>query len=85
LGANTLFDYTGDIRKAIYTTNAIESLNITLRKVLAEYKDHDRLDAKSVLGQVGEISALFIDFQQYFIPAKYSSMMNLPKLKTTEW
>lgn len=29
-----LFDYPGDIRKAIYTTNAIESLNMTLRKVI---------------------------------------------------
>ena len=31
---NTLFGYTKDIRKAIYTTNAIESLNMTLRKVV---------------------------------------------------
>lgn len=31
---NTLFGYTEDIRKAIYTTNAIESLNMTLRKVM---------------------------------------------------
>jgi len=29
-----LFDYPADIRKAIYTTNAIESLNMTLRKVI---------------------------------------------------
>lgn len=28
------FDYPNDIRKAIYTTNAIESLNMTLRKVI---------------------------------------------------
>lgn len=28
------FDYPEDIRKAIYTTNAIESLNMTLRKVI---------------------------------------------------
>jgi putative transposase len=28
------FDYPADIRKAIYTTNAIESLNMTLRKVI---------------------------------------------------
>ena len=28
------FDYPHDIRKAIYTTNAIESLNMTLRKVI---------------------------------------------------
>jgi putative transposase len=28
------FAYPGDIRKAIYTTNAIESLNMTLRKVI---------------------------------------------------
>lgn len=31
---NTLFGYTKDIRKAIYTANAIESLNMTLRKVM---------------------------------------------------
>lgn len=31
---NTLFGYTPDIRKVIYTTNAIESLNMTLRKVM---------------------------------------------------
>lgn len=31
---NTLFGYIKDIRKAIYTTNAIESLNMTLRKVI---------------------------------------------------
>ena len=29
----TFFDYPKDIRRAIYTTNAIESLNMTLRKV----------------------------------------------------
>jgi len=28
------FSYPADIRKAIYTTNAIESLNMTLRKVI---------------------------------------------------
>ena len=31
---NTLFSYTSEIRKVIYTTNAIESLNMTLRKVI---------------------------------------------------
>jgi putative transposase len=30
----TFFAYPGDIRKAIYTTNAIESMNMTLRKVI---------------------------------------------------
>ncbi len=29
---NTLFDYPADIRKVIYTTNAIESLNSVIRK-----------------------------------------------------
>jgi len=29
-----LFDYPKDIRKAIYTTNAIESINMSLRKVI---------------------------------------------------
>lgn len=31
---NTLFGYNKDIRRAIYTTNVIESLNMTLRKVI---------------------------------------------------
>jgi len=30
----TYFAYPGDIRKAIYTTNAIESLNMSLRKII---------------------------------------------------
>jgi len=30
----TFFAYPGDIRKAIYTTNAIESLNMSLRKII---------------------------------------------------
>ncbi len=30
----TLFDYPAEIRKAIYTTNAIESLNMSLRKII---------------------------------------------------
>ena len=33
-----LFDYPADIRRAIYTTNAIESLNHTMRKVLKNRK-----------------------------------------------
>jgi transposase-like protein len=35
---NTLFDFPEDIRKAIYTTNAIESLNSVIRKVLKKRK-----------------------------------------------
>lgn len=35
---NTLFDYPPDIRKAIYTTNAIESLNSVIRKALKKRK-----------------------------------------------
>ena len=31
---NTFFQYPADIRKAIYTTNAIESLNSVIRKVI---------------------------------------------------
>ncbi|MDE3964590.1 IS256 family transposase [Glaesserella parasuis] len=30
----TFFDYPADIRKAIYTTNAVESLNIVIRRVI---------------------------------------------------
>ena len=32
----TFFSYTKDIRKAIYTTNAIDSLNMSLRKVIMD-------------------------------------------------
>lgn len=35
---NTLFGYPEDIRKAIYTTNAIESLNSVIRKVIKKRK-----------------------------------------------
>ena len=34
----TLFDYPDDIRKAIYTTNAIESLNSVIRKAIKKRK-----------------------------------------------
>lgn len=34
----TFFDFPADIRKAIYTTNAIESMNMTLRKVLRNHR-----------------------------------------------
>ena len=35
---NTIFNYPADIRKAIYTTNAIESLNSVIRKALKKRK-----------------------------------------------
>ena len=35
---NTLFSYPRDIRKAIYTTNAIESLNSVIRKAVNKRK-----------------------------------------------
>jgi putative transposase len=35
---NTLFLYPQDIRKAIYTTNAVESLNSVIRKALKKRK-----------------------------------------------
>lgn len=35
---NTLFNYPEDIRKAIYTTNAIESLNSVIRKIIKKRK-----------------------------------------------
>jgi len=35
---NTLFKYPDDIRKPIYTTNAIESLNSVIRKVIKKRK-----------------------------------------------
>ena len=38
MNLNTLFRYPQDIRKAIYTTNAIESLNSVIRKVIKKRK-----------------------------------------------
>ncbi len=35
---STLFNYPEDIRKAIYTTNAIESLNSVIRKAIKKRK-----------------------------------------------
>ena len=35
---NTLFNYPEEIRKAIYTTNAIESLNSVIRKAIKKRK-----------------------------------------------
>ena len=35
---NTLFNYPQDIRRAIYTTNAIESLNSVIRKAIKKRK-----------------------------------------------
>ncbi len=35
---NTLFEYPPEIRKAIYTTNAIESLNSVIRKATKKRK-----------------------------------------------
>lgn len=35
---NTLFNYPEDIRRAIYTTNAIESLNCVIRKAIKKRK-----------------------------------------------
>jgi len=46
----TLFDYPFDIRKAIYTTNAIESLNSVIRKATQKRKifPHDNSAMKVV-------------------------------------
>ncbi len=38
LNVNTLFGYPKDIRRAIYTTNAIESLNSVIRKAITKRK-----------------------------------------------
>lgn len=42
---NTLFSYPEDIRKAIYTTNAIESLNSVIRKAIKKRKLFPNEDA----------------------------------------
>ena len=46
----TLFDYPEDIRKVIYTTNAIESLNSVIRKAVKNRKvfPHDQAALKVV-------------------------------------
>jgi len=47
---NTLFSYPEDIRKAIYTTNAIESLNSVIRKAIKKRKLFPKDDsAKKVI------------------------------------
>ncbi len=48
---STLFNYPEDIRKAIYTTNAIESLNSVIRKAIKRRKlfPHDDLAKKGRL------------------------------------
>jgi transposase-like protein len=38
IAKQSLFNYPGDIRKAIYTTNAIESLNSVIRKATKKRK-----------------------------------------------
>jgi len=43
ISRNTLFDYPEDIRKAIYTTNAIESVNSVIRKVIKKRKLFHRM------------------------------------------
>ena len=47
---NTLFNYPPEIRKAIYTTNAIESLNSVIRKAIKKRKlfPHDDAAKKVV-------------------------------------
>lgn len=40
---NTLFSYPPDIRKAIYTTNAIESLNCVIRAAIKKRKCSRRM------------------------------------------
>lgn len=55
---NTLFGYTAEIRKVIYTTNAIESLNMTLRKVMKNKRifPNDIAVFKTMYLAIGNIS-----------------------------
>lgn len=55
---NTLFGYTSEIRKVIYTTNAIESLNMTLRKVMKNKRvfPNDTSVFKTLYLAIGNIS-----------------------------
>lgn len=54
----TLFDYPDEIRKVIYTTNAIESLNSVIRKVIKKRKlfPHDDSAVKIVYLAINEAS-----------------------------
>jgi putative transposase len=54
----TLFDYPEDIRRVIYTTNAIESLNSVIRKVISKRKlfPHDESAIKIVYLAINEAS-----------------------------
>jgi len=54
----TLFDYPDEIRKVIYTTNAIESLNSVIRKVIKKRKlfPHDESALKIVYLAINEAS-----------------------------
>ena len=48
--SDTLFNYPADIRKAIYTTNAIESLNSVIRKAIKKRKFFPTGDAAKKSG-----------------------------------
>ena len=54
----TLFDYPDEIRRVIYTTNAIESLNSVIRKVIKKRKlfPHDDSAVKIVYLVINEAS-----------------------------
>jgi len=54
----TLFDYPDEIRRVIYTTNAIESLNSVIRKVINKRKlfPHDDSAIKIVYLAINEAS-----------------------------
>lgn len=54
---NTLFDYPEDIRKAIYTTNAIESLNSVIRKAINKRKLFPTDDAARKVGYLAIVDA----------------------------
>ncbi|KIE04404.1 Transposase mutator type [Candidatus Jidaibacter acanthamoeba] len=69
----TFFAYPEDIRKAIYTTNAIESMNMTLRKVIKNKRAFPNDDA------VFKILFLAIDkiSKKWTMPVKdWKSAMN---------
>jgi transposase-like protein len=50
---NTLLNYPKDIRKAIYTTNAIESLNSVIRKVIKKRKQFPNDDSAKKVCSLG--------------------------------
>jgi transposase-like protein len=61
------FKYPPEIRKAIYTTNAVESLNFSLRKVINNTLPFFNIASMRLLDNGIILSSLFIFIRQYLL------------------